>query len=84
MPMIPRVHMNGTSRNELIEQHMAALRAVQAAQVALQNACPNGRDYYVIDNTATQRAMAEHMARLGKLTDVHKELETILEGIHGD
>lgn len=77
--MLPSVHLNGTSKSELFTMHMAALEAIREAETALAKTAPNGRDFYVQGPGATSDAMNEHRARMVKLADVHKELETILE-----
>jgi hypothetical protein len=78
---VPTVHLNGTSRGELIEQLRNALTAVHDAERALELACPHGRDYYVQPGDAIGEAMRQHAARLGKLSDVERELEQIAEAI---
>ena len=52
--MVPTVHLNGTSKCELMRQVMGARIALHTAIDALQQACPNGRDYYVQGPDATQ------------------------------
>lgn len=74
---IPSIHMNGTSKNELLEQLQTAYSAVDAAMLALANATPNGRDYYPQGPDAIRKAIIEHGERLAKLTTISKELETI-------
>lgn len=44
--MIPTLHLNGTSRTELIKQLTDAGHALALAIDALGNASPHGRDYY--------------------------------------
>jgi hypothetical protein len=54
---IPTVHLNGTSRDELISQLRGAMEAVHAAEKALAQAGPHARDYYVVGPHAIQTAM---------------------------
>ena len=75
----PTIHLNGTSAKELFEGYLAAYRAIGAAIDAVQKACPNGRDYYPQGNEAIQQALAEHRARLEKLIEVRREIETIAQ-----
>ena len=78
---VPTVHRNGTSGKELLEQMMDARSAVHDAIKAVQNTCPNGRDYYVQGNNATQEAIRQHTARLVALEKVYRELGEIAEAI---
>lgn len=76
---IPTVHLNGTSRDELVSQVSGAHEAVCKAILKLREASPNGRDYYVTGTIS--KAMDEHAARLTHLETVAGELETIWQGI---
>lgn len=78
---VPTVHLNGTARQELQEQLLGAIHAVDAATAALCKAAPNARDYYVKSNVAAMLAAAEHRARLGKLAEVKAELHTMMEAV---
>lgn len=73
----PTVHLNGTSENELLEQLTRAMQAIRDAEVALDNAAPNGRDYYVQHAGAFEIAIEEHVARCKKLAAVRDELQEI-------
>jgi len=44
---IPTIHLNGTSADDLIEGLVRARHALNEAVSLLQDAAPNGRDYYV-------------------------------------
>lgn len=79
--MIPSVHMNGTSRNELQGQLFNARKAIRTAIEALSAACPHDRDYYVQSPTAGPLARTQHRDRLRRLISVQSELEIILEGV---
>lgn len=78
---IPTIHLNGTSRDELLKQQIEAIRAIRLATLALAAAAPNARDYYVQGNAAADIAREQHTARVAKLWEVIKELETIAESI---
>lgn len=78
---VPTVHLNGTSREELLTQLTTAADAVRDAITALQKACPNGRDYYPQGDGATQEARRQHANRLHHLTAVRSELVEIAEAI---
>jgi hypothetical protein len=79
--MIPTVHLNGTSRNELQEQLRNARKAIRTAIEALSAACPHDRDYYVQSATAGPKARDQHRNRLRRLVSVQTEIETILMGV---
>jgi hypothetical protein len=79
--MIPTVHLNGTSKQALLDQLGDAIDAVHEAGRKLAAACPNGRDYYTQGSGATLLAVAQHEARMAKLKDVATELETIMGGV---
>lgn len=75
----PTVHLNGTSRNELMSGFESAARGVNDALRALQDAAPNARDYYPQGDGAFKIATTEHVARMAKLQDVLAELSDLLE-----
>jgi hypothetical protein len=79
--IIPTVHMNGTSRNELQEQLLNARKAIRTAIEALSAACPHDRDYYVQSPAAGSIARDQHRDRLRRLISVQTELEIILGGV---
>ena len=78
---IPTIHLNGTSRAELVKQVEDAAHAVQAAIRAVEQACPNGRDYYPQGSDAIQEALRQQANRLHNLTAVNRELCEIWEAI---
>lgn len=80
-PAVPTVHMNGTSKKELLEQLSNAYGACRIAGQTLRSAWPNGRDYYVQDSGAFGRAVQEWESRLERIDSVAKELEAIAVGI---
>lgn len=75
--MLPSVHMNGTSRQDLLNQNRAALEALDAAILAMHAATPNARDYYVQGPSAFRTAQAEHRARLTAVKQVREEYLTL-------
>lgn len=78
---IPSVHLNGSSKQELLRVHREAHRAVARAIDALCSAAPNARDYYVQDDNAFVAAAHEHTGRFNALCNVRDELSAILDGI---
>ena len=79
--IVPTVHLNGTSRGELLQQLEVAYGKVQDARDALVEAAPNGRDYYVQGPDALQRANDEHLGRVQRLNDVLSDLQTLLQAV---
>jgi hypothetical protein len=79
--VIPTVHLNGTSKEGLLEQWQTAQQAVTDAVRAVSENGPNARDYYVQDEAAFRLAREQHITRLKMLEIVQSELVTIVEGI---
>ena len=79
--MIPTVHLNGTSADELIEQLSAASNALNEAYRSLQDAAPNGRDYYPQGPDALTKAINEHMYRLSCIDAVKAEIDFLAEKV---
>jgi hypothetical protein len=75
--ILPTIHLNGTSRESLLEGYQEAIDALVEAGRKVAAAGPNGRDYYVQGNKAFPQAMDEHEARLTKIRKVILELEAI-------
>lgn len=78
---VPTVHLNGTSRQALLDGYQAAYEAVREAYATLQGTYPNGRDYYPQGPLAIAGAMAEHEARLAKLRTVQEELDQLIQAV---
>jgi hypothetical protein len=77
-PLFPTVHLNGSSRNVLIDQLHTAHQRLYEAIAALRHAGPHGRDYYVQGRHTISQLLAEHADRLQRLERVQDELGTIL------
>lgn len=77
--MLPTIHMNGTSRNDLFDGYMVAMAAVEAAIDALVRAAPHARDYYPQGPEAPSKANDEHIARLRALNTVARELTALAQ-----
>jgi hypothetical protein len=75
--MTPTVHLNGTSREELMNQLLEAIRAIDNARNALARARPHDRDYYPQGDRAIGEALLEHTARMRSLCQVAEQLEWI-------
>lgn len=75
--IIPTIHLNGTSKESLIEDLCAASNALRAAYDALKQTAPNGRDYYPQGPKALEDATAEHFSRLSRVDSVRQEIESL-------
>ena len=78
---VPTVHLNGTSRDELLRQVQDAGQALWQAIDALAKAAPNARDYYPQGVVAYPAARGEHDRRCQALRKVYHELTQLSEAI---
>ncbi len=78
---IPTVHLNGTSREALLEGLCEAVHALHEAGSAMAKASPNMRDYYINGADAFIVAQDQHTARMDKIREVITELQTIAEAL---
>lgn len=76
--MIPTVHLNGTSKTELVEQNERVFVALQNAYVAMKQASPNGRDFYTKGDSALSRALEEHRERMVRMHTLMDQYEQII------
>lgn len=77
--ILPTIHLNGTSRIELFDSHVAAIVALDQAIAALRRAAPNSRDYYPQSPQAYAQARDEHLARLAAMDAISRELHVLAE-----
>jgi hypothetical protein len=77
----PTIHLNGSSRDRLVEGQLAILCHLREAERAMFEANPNGRDYYPQGDGALKQAQAEHVARLAKLKALMVEVCELVEAI---
>jgi len=70
----PIIHMNGDRKDTLIRNLEDAYRAVRAAQLALRECAPNGRNYYP-EPGRFERARAQYDARMAQLERVIESLD---------
>ena len=71
--ILPIIHMNGTSRQELIDQRTAVLDTIRATLTALGKMSPNGRDYYPVPGL-WDLADQVHGTRIYRLKEIHDEI----------
>lgn len=76
---LPTIHLNGTSRQYLHEEALAALRALAAAVDALAAMTVNGRDYYPQGPDAYAEAAREHRERIERVRGVLAEVCTLVD-----
>ena len=77
----PVIHINGTSRDQLLEGYCEMVYALNDALAAMHRNPPNGRDYYPSGDESITKATAEHRARIEAVTTVWKELTHIAEHV---
>ena len=77
---MPIIHLNGTSKESLLEGYELAYSAIGDTMRTLQEAAPNARDYYPAP-VSYPKAADEHAARLKALATVREELEQIARAI---
>jgi hypothetical protein len=77
----PRVHLNGTSADALIEQFANVVHAIRDARNALAEASPNARDYYTQAPDAFTRARIEHNVRDSWLAKIAEEMMEMAEHV---
>jgi hypothetical protein len=77
--IVPTIHNNGTSREELLKQHIAVLDACHALTIALANASPHGRDYYPQGDDAYRTARDAHNADRKAVADIRARWQAIAE-----
>ena len=75
----PTVHLGGTSRQDLLDQFMEAGHALSLALSKMQDACPNGRDYYLQGPDALSMAMQAHASRVARVQSVMAEYGVLCE-----
>lgn len=73
--ILPTVHLNGTSREELVHQRTEARNAVRAARSALSLAAPHPRDYPYPHDCRYRVALILHQERWLLLEKLANELE---------
>lgn len=73
----PVVHLNGTSRNTLLEGYSAASDAIYDAMQKVRKIEFNGRDYYPKGPSSFERARDQFHAALKKLEEAREYFTAI-------
>jgi hypothetical protein len=82
VPIIaPCVHLNGTSKDALLDQLGAVYSALENARHMLQQAAPNGRDYYIGPHSLND-AIMQQRDRLLALDTVQRSVEAEMDLIN--
>jgi len=79
----PTVHLNGTSKAELIENLEKANTALHDACSALAGTAPNARDYYPQGPDAYGKARDAYQADLTAMHNVMHHIQYLWESIEG-
>ncbi len=79
--MMPTIHLNGDTPERLMDDLLAAGKALRAAMKALQEAAPNSRNYYVQGPDAYGKAAKEHASRQQRVQEVYNEIVEMAEYI---
>lgn len=75
---IPTIHLNGTSPDVLVDNLTAAMDKINEACRALEQCCPDGRDY---PNGGMEEALQQHKSYVLKLCGVYYDLQNMARGI---
>jgi hypothetical protein len=79
--MTPSLHLNGTTRDVLLDQTVDAIGALRTAIEAVMRIAPHARDYYPQGPDAFTKARAEHQQRLACLVTLKEQYETFTDAI---
>lgn len=81
--MIPSIHLNGDTREELLRINRAAYDAAKSLIDALIEAGPNGRNFYVQGPEALGKAVAQHRLRVARAEGIKAEMEEVVHSLMG-
>ncbi len=77
----PTVHLNGTSRGELMAQQNQVMAAAKLLMDVMYNAMPHDRDYYPQHGPAGQKARDEWIEEIRKVSAIHAMSFDLLRGM---
>lgn len=81
MIQAPHINLNGSSKNDLLDQYQTAYLAATKAVDMLRLCAPHGRDFQGLPPEAYETARAQHKARMESLHKVANEVLDIVEQI---
>jgi len=76
----PIIHLNGTSKEMLMDELEAAYYALGNAYDAVKKSGPNGRDYYPVPGLM-EKAVEQHSSRLTAIDAVRESISRQLVAI---
>jgi len=79
--MAPRIHLNGSDGSLILRDLSNSIESLRKSAALLECASPHSRDYYVIGETAFNKAREEHVERAKKIRSVMAELVEIQESV---
>lgn len=81
--LAPTVHLNGTSKDELITGFANQYEALTAALRCMERYAPNARDYYILKEGGSKfiAATAAHTKRLEAIEQMREDLYAMLEKV---
>jgi hypothetical protein len=79
----PAGHLDGTSRNDLLDSYRKALAAIDVARDTLAVCTPSARDYHVKPDAdaALRRAQNQHSWRVNTLSRLYDELIVLADAV---
>lgn len=78
---LPLLSLGGTPKGRLVDGLCEASSALRLALKAVEETCPDGRDYARIGPDALATATAEHRSRMDRLRAVLTEIEALKVGV---
>ena len=78
---VPTVHLNGTSKDELLGQLRRAIITATALKEFLAEAMPHDRDYYVQGEGLGIRARMQQKVRILKVETIIDDLTAIFQSV---
>jgi hypothetical protein len=79
-PVAPTLNLNGSTKRDLMNDHLIALEALRTARLALVAMAPHGRDYPA--SGKWDEAVRQHRERLAVLMKLENEITRIAELVH--
>jgi glucokinase len=80
---VPVVNLNGSSKESLLNDYLAIMRALEAANKAMAEATPHGRDFQTVPNGdwVGQKAREAFHERRALIRAMHAEFEAVAVAI---
>jgi len=78
-PILPTIHSNGTSPEDLRDKATTAGQRITDALAALSETSPNARDYYPQGEGAYKEALEAHEKRFRALCTIRDDMAELAE-----